>query len=170
METSKQNMSKMMWNPLTSVDDDEQLVGYCSLNCKSCLSRSKRRKELGILFKVSLQDLPLEFYSHIFPPFKNIKQVMNFLEFLPQMGQGQICCTSEKMPCKTPCEVRICVKKKSLRTCAECTDYSTCSKLAHVALRHETLLSDLDLIKEKGLDYYVKEIVAKYQLKPILIE
>lgn len=162
MEASKQNVSKF---------SNEELVAYCGINCKDYKARSKRRIELAKLFKESLQELPLELFSEILPPFKNITQVMDFLEFLPQMGQAQTCCTSEKMPCGNPdCEIRICVKNKSLRTCVECTNYPACSKLDFLKPHHETLISDLDLIKEEGLDYYVNEIVAKSKLEPIIIE
>ncbi len=161
-EPSKQNVSEF---------SDEELVAYCGINCKDCKERSRHCVELARLFKESLQELPLELFSKILPPFKNINQVMDFLEFLPQMGQVQTCCISEKMPCGKPdCEIRICVKNKGYRTCAECTDYRTCSKLDFLKPHHETLLSDLDLIKEKGLDNYVNEIVAKYKLEPITIE
>jgi hypothetical protein len=96
---------------------------------------------------------------------------MDFLEFLPQLGQVQTCCTSEKNPCGNPtCEIRTCVRNKGFRTCAECTDYTTCSKLDFLKPHHETLISDLDLIKEKGLDYYVSEITAKFKLEPIVID
>jgi len=161
-EPSKQNVSEF---------SDKDLVAYCGINCKDCKARSKRRVELAKLFKESLQELPLELFSEILPPFKNVNQVMDFLEFLPQLGQVQTCCISEKMPCGKPdCEIRICVKNKGFRTCAECADYRTCTKLDFLKPHHETLLSDLDLIKEKGLDHYVNEIIAKYKLEPITIE
>ncbi|MDH5636573.1 MAG: DUF3795 domain-containing protein [Candidatus Bathyarchaeota archaeon] len=159
--SSKQNLSF----------SDEELVAYCGIDCKDCKARSKRRVELAKLFKESLQELPLELFSEILPPFKNINQVMDFLEFLPQLGQVQTCCTSEKTPCGKPdCEIRICVKNKGLRTCAECTDYAACAKLDFLKPHHKTLISDLDLIKEKGLDHYVNEIVANFRLDPIIID
>ncbi len=162
MEPFKQNLSEF---------SDEELVAYCGINCKDCKARSKRRIELARLLKESLEELPLELFSEILPSFKNVRQVMDFLEFLPQMGQAQTCCTSAKMACGNPdCEIRICVKNKGIRTCAECADYTTCSKLDFLKSHHETLISDLDLINEKGLDHYVNEIVAKSKLETITIE
>jgi hypothetical protein len=150
---------------------DEDLVAYCGINCKDCKTRSKRRVELAKLFKESLEELPLELFSQIFPPFKNISQVMAFLEFVPQLGLIQTCCTSETEPCGKPdCEIRVCVRDKGLRTCAECKDYRTCSKLDFLKPHHKTLVSDLDLIREKGLDHYVNEVVARYRLEPIVID
>ena len=150
---------------------DEDLVAYCGINCKECKTSSKRRVELAKLFKESLEELPLELFSQIFPPFKNISQVMDFLEFLPQLGLMQTCCTSKVEPCGKPdCEIRVCVRNKGLRTCAECEDYRTCSKLDFLKPHHKTLVSDLDLIREKGLDHYVNEVVAKYRLEPIVID
>jgi hypothetical protein len=161
MEPSKQDVFEF---------SDEELVAYCGINCKNCKARSKRRIELAKSFKESLQELPLELFSQILPPYKNIKQVMDFLEFFPQMGQMQTCCTSEKSPCGNPsCEIRNCVRNKGFRTCAECTDYRTCSKLDFLKPHHETLMPDLDLIKEKGLNHYVNEKVAKFKLKPLVI-
>ncbi|MDH5795502.1 MAG: DUF3795 domain-containing protein [Candidatus Bathyarchaeota archaeon] len=163
-EPSKQNVPEF---------SDEELVAYCGINCKNCRERSRRRVELARLFKESLQELPLEFFSETFPPFKNIKQIMDFLEFLPQLGQMQTSCTSEKSPCGNPtCEIRNCVKEKGFRTCAECAEYVTCSKLRLIDLGpyHETLISDLDLIKEKGLEHYATEKVAKFKLEPIIID
>ena len=95
---------------------------------------------------------------------------MEFLNFLPQLYGTQTCCTSTKEPCGNPtCEIRICAKNNGYRTCAECTIYSTCSKLDFLKPHHATLLSDLDFIKKKGVDKYVEEIIAKYKLKPVTI-
>lgn len=161
METPKKDAFKY---------SDKELVAYCGINCKDCRTRSERRIELAKLFKQSLQELPLELFSKILPPYRNIKQVMDFLEFLPQSGQ-QTCCTSEKIPCGNPsCEIRICAKNKRFRTCAECADYATCSKLDFLKPHHATLVSDLDLIKEKSLDQYVNERIAKFRLTPIVID
>ena len=78
---------------------------------------------------------------------------------------------AEKTPCGKPdCEIRICVKNKGLRTCAECIDYANCSKLDFLKPHHKTLISDLDLIKKKGIDHYVNEIVANFRLDPIIID
>ena len=154
------------------VFSDEELVAFCGINCKDCRSRSERRVQLAKLFKESLQELPLDLFKEIFPPFKNIDQVMEFLEFLPQTAVGmQTCCTATSAPCGDPtCKIRICVKNNGYRTCAECTEYRTCSKLDFLKPHHKTLLSDLDFIKEKGFDQYVDEIIAKYKLKPIIID
>ena len=148
---------------------DEELVAFCGINCKDCRARSERRLQLAKLFKESLQELPLDLFKQILPPFKNVDQVVAFLEFFPQLG-SQTCCTSTKEPCGNPaCEIRVCVKNNGRRTCAECTTYKTCSKLDFLKPHHETLLSDLDFIKKSGFDKYVDEIVAKYTLKPIII-
>jgi hypothetical protein len=150
---------------------DEETVAFCCINCKDCRARSERRLQLAKLFKESLQELPLDLFKEILPPFKNVDQVMGFLEFLPQLGGMQTCCTSIKEPCGNPiCEIRICAKNKGYRTCAECTEYRTCSKLDFLKPHHATLLSDLDFIKKNGFDQYVDEIIAKYKLKPIIID
>ncbi len=153
------------------VFSDEELVAFCGINCKICKARSERRIQLATLFKEALQELPLDMFKEIFPSFKNIDQVMEFLDFLPQTFGTQTCCTSTSEPCGDPtCKIRICVKNKGYRTCAECTEYTTCTKLDFLKLHHSTLLSDLYFIKEKGLDQYVDEIIAKYKLKPIIID
>jgi hypothetical protein len=150
---------------------DEALVAFCGINCKDCKARSEQRIQLAKLFKEALQELPLDLFKQVFPPFKNIDQVMEFLEFLPQTFGTQTCCTSTSEPCGSPvCEIRTCVKNNGYRTCAECTEYQTCSKLEFLKPHHVTLLSDLDFIKEKGFDQYVTEIIAKYKLKPIIID
>ena len=150
---------------------DEELVAFCGINCKDCKARSERRLQLAKLFKESLQELPLNLFKEILPPFKNVDQVVEFLEFLPQLGGMQTCCISTKEPCGSPtCEIRICVKNKGYRTCAECTTYRTCPKLEFLKPHHVTLLSDLDLIKEKGIDHYINEVIAKYKLEPIIID
>ena len=150
---------------------DEELVAFCGINCKDCRTRSERRLKLAKLFKESLRELPLEMFKEILPPFKNIDQVMEFLEFVPQLSGTQTCCTSTKQPCGNPtCEIRICVKNNGYRTCAECTEYKTCSRLDFLKPHHATLLSDLDYIKKNGLDQYVNEIVTKYKTKPVIID
>ncbi len=150
---------------------DEALVAFCGINCKDCKARSERRLKLAKLFKESLQELPLDLFKQILPPFKNINQVMAFLEFLPQLSGMQTCCTSMKEPCGNPvCEIRICAKNNGYRTCAECAAYRTCSKLDFLKPHHATLLSDLDLIKEKSINHYVNEVIAKYKLQPIIID
>jgi len=150
---------------------DEELVAFCGINCKDCKARSERRLQLAKLFKESLQELPLDLFKQILPPFKNVDQVMVFLEFFPQLGGMQTCCTSTSEPCGNPtCEIRICVKNNGYRTCAECTEYRTCSKLDFLKPHHATLLSDLDFIKKNGFDQYVDEVIAKYKLKPIIID
>ena len=155
----------------TSPFSDEELVAYCGINCKDCRARSERRLQLAKLFKASLQELPLDLFKEILPPFKNVDQVMRFLEFLPQLSGTQTCCTSTKETCGNPtCEIRTCVRNKGYRTCAECTEYRTCSKLDFLKPHHATLLSDLDFIKKSGFDQYVAEIIAKYKLKPIIID
>ena len=149
---------------------DAQLVAYCGINCKECKARSRRRVELGTRFKEALQELPLDIFSQILPPFKNIQVVMDFLEAFPQTG-SQTCCTDEGMPCGNPaCEIRACVKDQGFRTCAECTGYGTCSKLDFLKPHHPTLMSDLQLIEEKGLEHYTNEVVGKSQLKQIIID
>ncbi|MCX8154032.1 MAG: hypothetical protein N3E52_06335, partial [Candidatus Bathyarchaeota archaeon] len=70
----------------TSAFSDVELVAYCGINCKDCRARSERRLQLAKHFKESLQELPLDLFKQILPQFKNIDQVMEFLEFLPQLG------------------------------------------------------------------------------------
>ncbi|MEM2108568.1 MAG: DUF3795 domain-containing protein [Candidatus Bathyarchaeia archaeon] len=150
---------------------DAELVAYCGINCKDCTARSERRLQLAKLFKESLQELPLDIFREAFPAFKNIDQVMEFLEFLPQLGGMQTCCTSISEPCGDPnCEIRACIKNSGYRTCSECAAYGNCVRLDFLKPHHPTLLADLDFIKEKGFDQYVTEIVAKHKLKPIIIE
>ncbi|MEJ5328110.1 MAG: DUF3795 domain-containing protein [Candidatus Bathyarchaeia archaeon] len=154
-----------------SAFSDAELVAYCGINCKDCKARSERRLQLAKLFKESLQELPLDLFKHVLPPFKNIDQVMEFLEFLPQLGLTQTCCTSPSEPCGDPnCEIRTCIKNNGYRTCAECTVYITCSKLDFLKPHHPTLLTDLDYIKKNGFDQYITEIIAKHKLKPIIIK
>jgi hypothetical protein len=69
---------------------DEELVAFCGINCKDCKARSEQRLQLAKLFKESLQELPLDLFKQILPPFKNVDQVMEFLEFLPQLGGTQL--------------------------------------------------------------------------------
>ncbi len=150
---------------------DEALVAFCGINCKACKTRSERRLQLAKLFKEAMQELPLDVFKEFFPSFKNIDQVMEFLDSFTQTFGTQTCCTSTSEPCGNPaCEIRICVKNNGYRTCAECTEYRTCSKLDFLKPHHVTLLSDLDFIKENGLDQYVDDIIAKYKLKPIIID
>ena len=150
---------------------DKELVAFCGINCKDCKARSERRLQLAKLFKGSLQELPLDLFKEILPPFKNVDQVVEFLEFLPQLSGTQTCCTSTKEPCGNPaCEIRTCVRNKGFRTCAECKDYRTCSKLDFLKPHHATLMSDLNFIKENSFDRYVDEIIAKYKIKPVIID
>ncbi len=147
-----------------------QLVAFCGINCKVCQAKSQQRLELAKRLKENLQELPLDLFSQIMPPFKNIKQVMEFLEFLPHMV-GQTCCTDQAAPCGNPaCEIRNCVKDKGARTCAECGDYRTCPKLDFLKPFHPTLIADLDSLNEKGFDQYVSEVIAKFKLDPITIK
>ncbi|OLS13578.1 MAG: hypothetical protein RBG13Loki_2799 [Promethearchaeota archaeon CR_4] len=147
-----------------------KLVAYCGLNCKNCKAKSQQRLQLATRLKENLQELPLELFSQILPPFKNIKQVMEFLEFLPQMG-AQTCCTAETSPCGNPnCEIRACVKEKGFRTCAECVGYPTCAKLNFLKPFHPNLITDLDFIKEKGFDHYVDEVISKFKLQQVTIK
>ena len=69
-----------------SLFSDEELVAFCGINCKDCKARSERRLQLAKLFKESLQELPLDIFKEILPPFKKVDQVMEFIEFLPQLG------------------------------------------------------------------------------------
>ena len=166
---TKRNGKKPV-KPKGSQFSDEELVAFCGINCKDCKTRSERRLELAKLFKESLQELPLDLFKEILPPFKNIDQVMQFLEFFPQLGT-QTCCTSTSEPCGNPtCEIRICIKNKGYRTCAECIEYRTCSKLDFLKPHHLTLMSDLDFIRKNGFDQYVAETIAKYKLKPLIID
>ncbi len=156
---------------MASVFSDEALVAYCGINCKDCSARSQRRLQLAKMFRQSLQELPLNVFKEILPPFKNVDQVLEFLDFLPQLSGTQTCCTSAKQPCGNPaCEIRTCTRIKGFRTCAECTDYETCAKLDFLKPHHTTLLLDLDFIKEKGFHQYVEEKIAKYKMKPIIVE
>ena len=150
---------------------DEMLVAFCGINCRGCKERSKQRMNLGKSFKASLQELPLDLFKEVLPQFKSIDQVMTFIDFLPQLTVMQTCCTYTAEPCGDPnCEIRICVKNKGYRTCAECTDYKICSKLDFLKPHHETLISDLNLIKEHGFEQYVDEVIAKFRLDPVVIE
>ncbi len=152
---------------------DEELVAYCGINCKECKARAKRRGELAALLKETLQELPLELFREVFPPFKTINEVMGFLEFLPQMSAMQTCCTSTAHPCGDPeCKIRVCAQQeKNVRTCAECDeDYKTCVKLDFLKPGHKTLIEDLDFIKEKGFDAYVADVIRKYKMAPVTVE
>ncbi len=151
---------------------DADLVAYCGINCKVCRAKGQQRMQLATKFKESLQELPLDLFSQILPPFKNIKQVMEFLESIPRMEGlgGQTCCTAADSPCGNPtCEIRTCVKAKGIRTCAECADYKTCSKLGFLKPFHADLIMDLDSIKEKGFDRYASDVIAKSKLEPLTI-
>ncbi len=151
---------------------DADLVAYCGINCKTCRAKGQQRLQLAAKFKESLQELPLDLFSQILPPFKNIKQVMEFLEAIPRMEGlgGQTCCTAADSPCGNPtCGIRICAKAKDIKTCAECADYKTCSKLDFLKPFHASLIADLDSIKEKGLGQYVTDVITKSKLEPITI-
>jgi len=151
-----------------STFSDDALVAFCGINCKDCKSRSQRRMHLARSFKASLQELPIDLFKEILPPFKNIDEVMAFLDFLPQLSVMQTCCSCAEKPCGSPdCEIRACAKSKRYRTCAECGNYEDCSKLDFLKPHHTTLISDLDLIKDRGFDQYVTEVVAKYKLEPL---
>jgi hypothetical protein len=148
---------------------DEDLVAYCGINCKECRAKAKRRGDLATMLKVTLQELPLDLFREVFPPFKSINEVMSFLEFLPQMSAMQTCCTSQHQQCGDPdCKIRICVREKDVRTCAECDeDYKTCVKLDFLKPGHKTLIQDLDFIKEKGFDAYVAQVINRYKIETV---
>ncbi len=147
---------------------NSDLVAFCGINCKDCQARSQRRVELAKSFKASLQELPLDLFKQIMPPFKNIDEVMAFLDFLPMLSGLQTCCTFAQQPCGDPnCGIRNCAKNKGYRTCAECSDYKSCTKLDFLKPHHKTLIADLDYIKEHGFDRYVAEVVSKFKLEPI---
>ena len=149
----------------------EDLVAYCGINCKECRMINNQRVKLAIKFKESLDELPLEMFKKQIPQYKNVDEVLEFLTFFKLMGGSQTCCTDNKEPCGNPmCQIRICVKEKGIRTCAECKDYKTCSKLDFLKPTHKTLIEDLDIIKIKGLDYYIEEKVKKFELKPLIID
>jgi hypothetical protein len=122
--------------------------------------------------KDALQELPLELFRDVFPPFKPITEVMSFLEFLSMMASMQTCCTSKEHPCGDPdCQIRICAREKDVRTCVECDeDYKTCVKLDFLKPGHKTLIDDLNHIKEKGFDTYVSDVIQKFKMKQITIE
>jgi hypothetical protein len=150
---------------------DEEYVAYCGLNCKECKMRSDRRVELANLFKSSLEELPLDLFREMIPAFKNVKDVLAFLNFFVGFGNMQTCCTSKKQPCGNPvCEIRMCIKGKGFRTCAECSEYTVCKKLDFLKPFHKTLISDLDLIKTKGFAYYVQEVIKNSKLEPLVIK
>lgn len=167
---SKRKSPPSLTEPSKKEYSDEELVAYCGVNCKECKQFSNRRLKLAALLKESLEELPLDLFSELIPAFKDIKKVMEFLEFTTQMGGMQICCTSTTLCGDPMCVIRICVKEKGIRTCAECGDYRTCSKLDFLKPHHTTLLSDLDFIKDNGLETYVKEKIAQFKLRPLVID
>lgn len=149
---------------------DEQLIAYCGINCKECKARSHRRIVLATKFKESLQELPLDLFSQIFPPFKNIQVVMDFLDTFAQFSY-QTCCTDAAKPCGDPgCAIRSCVQQNGFRTCAECDRYQSCEKLDFLKPHHPTLISDLDAIHDHGLNYHATEVIGKFKLDRIDIE
>ena len=114
--------------------------------------------------------MPLEVFSQILPPFKNVNVVMEFLNTFDSFSP-QTCCTDEKMPCGEPtCGIRACVQEQGFRTCGECAGYADCAKLDFLKPHHPSLLADLQAISEQGLDHYITEVVSKFQLDRIIIE
>jgi hypothetical protein len=125
---------------------------------------------LGTKFKESLQELPLDIFSQIMPPFKNIQVVMDFLNDFTHFSY-QTACTDAAKPCGDPgCVIRSCVQQNGFRTCAECDQYHTCEKLDFLKPHHLTLISDLDALHEKGFDYHASEVIGKFKLDRMEIE
>ncbi len=163
--------SKVKSEKQGKIYSDEDLVAYCGINCKDCRERGFRRSKLGQEFKKALEELPLDVFKQLMPGFEDIDKVMKFLDTFGNFTAMQTCCTCKDHPCGDPqCQIRTCVKKKGYRTCAECSDYQSCSKLDFLKPHHETLISDLDYIKENGFNNYSKEIVGKFKLQPISID
>jgi len=149
---------------------DEELLAYCGINCKECKLISNRRMNLAKLFKESLEELPLDSFKKMVPIFKDVDTVLGFLKGFSEFMTYQTCCTASGFPCGKPdCEIRTCVKEKGMRTCVDCGEYKSCTKLNFLKPHHKTLIQDLDEIKEKGIEKYTEEKIKPLKLEPITI-
>ncbi|NHI93538.1 MAG: DUF3795 domain-containing protein [Candidatus Lokiarchaeota archaeon] len=171
LKTEKTKEKSNMEKPEIKINfSDEELLAYCGINCKECKSLSNRRLTLAKLFKESLEELPLDIFRKIVPIFKDVDTVLGFLTGFTQFMTYQTCCTASGFPCGKPdCEIRICVKEKGIRTCADCVDYVACTKLDFLKPHHVTLIQDLDEIKEKGVEKYIEGKIKPFKLQPISI-
>lgn len=133
---------------------DAELTAYCGLYCADCIPSNQS------LFRAAgkLKD---ELDRSQFGNYAELKRVKNEV-FEDYEAFKKVLSEIIKLECAAPCtngggppncRIRLCVRKKGLKGCWECSSFEGCELLEPLSLYHgDTPKFNLNLIKEYGVE------------------
>jgi len=142
--------------------DPTSLVGYCGLYCNACgIRQGKIKTAVGNLRDIIAAygfDKLMPELSKWEPSFKHYNEFNQVMDGLVKLfGDCLGCLEGGGDP---NCKVRLCVKEKGYRTCAECSEVETCETLAPYREGYG-LSTALQNIRQNGIGRYAEEMQRK---------
>lgn len=132
---------------------EKTLTSYCGLYCIDCVPSAKELFDTLRSFEEALNKTQFEKYARVksykiqaFQKYDDFKEVLSAIKNLE--------C---KCPCRenggfAGCRISSCAVMKGYEGCWECDNYRSCSLLSPIKKVHLGLDSNLDLIKQLGVE------------------
>ena len=133
---------------------DLKCVTYCGLFCGLCLNAGRIPQTADAL-RGLLERVHVEEWG---PEHADFDAFWRFL--------AELIAFRDRASCRThacgiePCAIRGCAEKREVVACPLCREYP-CEKIATLASRYPTLLTDGERMRDLGMDLWVKEQEAR---------
>ena len=140
--------------------DLSSLIGYCGLYCNACGIRQHKittavNNLRGIITAYGFDKIMPEL-ANWEPSFKHYEEFDQVMDGLVKLfGDCPGCLQGGGDP---NCKMRLCVKQKGYRSCAECAEAETCENLAPTRKGYKGFTKALQNIKQNGIKKYAEEM------------
>jgi len=139
--------------------NEKNLTAYCGLYCGDCIRYQSKASDLAKDIIKELGNTNYAEYAKIkkqqMPQMENYETMVQVLTVISTI-KCDIPCTQGGDGCGGSCQIRKCVKNKTLQGCWLCVEFETCDKLKFLKTFHgEAPLNNLRKIKEMGIDSWV---------------
>ena len=127
---------------------DRNYSCYCGLYCGNCAVKVRIEPAAKVLY----EEMKNADFDDVvgFIPGGSV-----FWSFLKDMAEDGICVSCRDGSGNPGCTVRVCAKEKSVEMCVFCDAYP-CDKFEAFFSRYPMLVSDNDLLRDKGWDAWAK--------------
>jgi hypothetical protein len=144
---------------MSRTKETPELIAHCGLYCGDCHGFTGVIPDMARDLRKELRDARYEKFAEFISTFSFGKDFKNYDECYKVLG------AMVKFRCKKGClngggspfcKIRICVQKKGLKGCWECSEFKSCETLRFLEHVHgDAHLKNLQMIKKNGKDGFI---------------
>jgi hypothetical protein len=133
---------------------DAELTAYCGLYCGDCIPFNHPLFDAAAKLRDELDDRQFDKYAELKSRknevFKDYEVFKKVLLALIDLKCAKTCISGGGIP---DCRIRLCIRKKGLKGCWECSGFEGCELLEPLSIAHgDTPKFNLRLIREYGIE------------------